>query len=146
MFKRTMSVLFVCLIAFATIAQANNVVGWQYLKDSTNGNWNSMSIATSSSATSTAVFIDSSAGYAKLDITNTGTGTLGIIYQLSEDAVNWHVPHDTDGNALNSIASSLSGSRAIVFQPAIGKWMRVIATSSTADSTVTMKLITKESW
>ena len=124
---------------------SRNSVNITQLSDSTNGAWSALSMSSGSTYTSTGYLNDSSAGFNALELISTA-GTLAITYELSNDNSNWRIPYDTDGNALNDIATAqgVTTGLIIVFGAQIGKYIRIKITPSGSDSTVTAKLITKE--
>lgn len=71
----------------------------------------------------------------------TSAGSLALSYQVSDDGTNWYSPEDTSGTALNVInAAVTAGSNWIVFNPTMGRYLRIVVVLSGVNSTVSIDL------
>lgn len=61
-------------------------------------------------------------GYVSLLVKTTGSIT--ITFEMSTDKQNWYIPYDTDGTALNTVATAITSDKWISFAPQIGGYMR----------------------
>ena len=124
---------------------SRNIINASLLSDSTNGRWDALSMSTGSTYTSEGRLLDANEGFNTLEIISTA-GSLEITYELSQDNSNWYIPYDVDDNALNSIhaAITVTTGKIQVFSAQISKYIRIKIAVTSATSTVTARLITKE--
>lgn len=66
----------------------------------------------------------------------TSAGSLAITFELSDDDINYYVPYDSNGNALNSIATTLIANRWIIFVPQLANYIRFKFVLTDSNSTV----------
>lgn len=104
---------------------------------------------TTATYTSSGIKVDRVGGFTSL-LVKTSTGTLAITYQVSTDNTNWYTPYDTDGNALNVIATAMGSNTWVEFDPTIAQYVRFVFVLTvenpafTAASTVSAYLIYNE--
>jgi len=109
----------------------------QKLASTTLGEWSSVSLETATGTYySDAIPFNFCNGFADL-IVAMSAGSLAIEYELSNDGTNFWTPYDTDGTALNSIATALTEDRWLSFAPRPAKYIRYKFVLTVSNATVT---------
>jgi len=109
----------------------------QYLEDSDGTDWDSKAMITATGTYYTDEIEQAySKGHCSL-LVLTSAGSLAITYEVSDDNVSWYTPKDTDGNALNVIATAMTANTWVVFSPTLAEYVRFKFILTGSNSTVT---------
>lgn len=125
-------VLVALLIPVALGAKIKSTI----LKSTDGTAWTNISMATATGTYySRAVYAKKSLGFSAL-LVKTSAGSLVITFEVSDDGATWYTPKDTNGMALNSIATALTVDTWIVFSPQLAEFIRFKFVITSADSVV----------
>ena len=112
-----------------------NILTKEFLKvGGTNVDGTAMTTSTGT-YTSDALRPHFSSGNAALVIKTTA-GSLAITYQVSDNGSDWYTPYDASGSTVDSLATNLTASTWIAFEPVPCEWMRIVMVLTGANSTV----------
>ena len=83
-------------------------------------------------------------GFASVELVLSGAApSITVTQQCSNDNSTWYDPIDSSGNALGAIASAISASKFVQFNPVMAPFIR-LKYVTTATTTVTARLNIKE--
>ena len=116
---------------------AKNIIHRQFLKDPTGADWSNKSMTTVVGTYYTqAINNHLTTGFASLLVLRSA-GTLAITFECSDNGLDWYIPYDTVGTALNVVYAVLNANRWIVFSPQVAEYIRFKFVLTAANATVT---------